>query len=179
MASRVLLKSAYKQSAQAMSTRRCLVSAGRSLPIHRHVRGRFVRIAALMGQVCPETDRWAASSSRISTGSDRNKLMDTFITIFQSDTCLISVCFGPILLAAVLIGLHYVGLWRLNRQPGVDNRQIGRYRTASGLVILGILLSPVPLWTAHYIVNETIVFPMQLSQTRSDADELVGHLSRA
>ena len=100
-------------------------------------------------------------------------MIDTFVTIFQSDTCLASICFGPILLAAVLIGLHYVGLWRLNRQPRLDSRRIERYRMASGLVILAILLSPVPLWATHYIVSETIVFPMQLSQTRSDADELV------
>ncbi|MBN2007587.1 MAG: hypothetical protein JXA21_29850 [Anaerolineae bacterium] len=95
----------------------------------------------------------------------------------MGSTIFFAAWIGSLVLASVLIVLHYVGLWRLTRRHAMNSYRVKTYRTDTGRLIWWVLILPIifgiVLGIPYIIFNETIIYPMRLSQMRKDADTLV------
>ncbi len=84
---------------------------------------------------------------------------------------------GSLVLASILIVLHYVGLWRLTRHHAINSKRVKAYRNDTGRLIWWALILPTALGMVlgigYFIIHATIIFPQQLSQMRKDADTIV------
>ncbi len=80
------------------------------------------------------------------------------VELFYKDEPLWFVCFGTLALAAFLIGVYYIVLWRLKRQQATNSHAIHRYKTRAGCLILTIALLP-------FLLIPAVVHPQRIIES--------------